>query len=107
MKLDALQNLVFVHTNDEVKAFIERFHDTMMRACSIMPYSQKSEKGDQDRLMVISQCAIKYGLGKLKLDPALGDEAAERYVFKVARRIAIDLFRNGGVVNLPGRGRRK
>ena len=107
MKLDALQNLVFVHNNNEVKAFIERYHNTMMKACSIMPYSQKSEEGDQDRLMVISQCSIKYGLGKLKLDPTLGDEAAEHYVFKVARRIAIDLFRNGGVVNLPGRGRRR
>ena len=104
----ANDDFVFIRTKDEIKAFIKRYYNTMMKACSIMPYSQKSEEeGDQDRLMVISQCSIKYGLGKLKLDPTLGDEAAEHYVFKVARRIAIDLFRNGGVVNLPGRGRRK
>ena len=103
----ANDDLAFIRTEDEIKAFIRRYYNTMMNACSIMPYSKKSEEGDPDRLMVISQCSIKYGLGKLKLDPALGDEAAEHYVFKVARRIAIDLFRNGGVVNLPGRGRRK
>ena len=85
MKLDVLQNLVFVHTNDEIKAFLSVFAPLIKAACANASL-QGIEHG-----VVIDNTVIKFATGKIKYDPARGKEST--YVYSIAFNGAIDYYR--------------
>ena len=85
MKLDTLRNLVFVHTNDEVKAFLSVLTPLLKAACANAGLPRI------DHGVVIDNTAIKFATGKIKYDPARGKEST--YVYRIAFNEAVDYYR--------------
>ena len=85
MKLDNLQNLVFVHTNDEVKAFLAVFTPLIKAACANAGLPRI------DHGVVIDNTAIKFATGRINYNPACGKEGT--YVYRVAFNEAVDYYR--------------
>ena len=85
MKLDNLRNLVFVHTNDEIKAFLAVFTPLIKAACANAGLPRI------DHGVVIDNTAIKYATGRIKYDPARGKEGT--YVYRIAFNEAVDYYR--------------
>ena len=81
-----LQNLTFVHTNSEIKTWLDKLKPTIIMGCI------NAKLPSIDFRCVISNVAIKYATGKIKYDPTRGAKEST-HLYRIAYNEACDYRR--------------